>query len=241
MPKVPGMSAAERKAMLSDETSDGAEPIDLPVKPEPSPYAPLVPDVVAAPAAAAPMDMAALVQMLASALGQSGVAQAQAIKDALGSQAALARNPIPETYTAGGYPGKSVFSHPDGDLVTPRTELKCPIYMGVYNGDGKVIPVRDIDGKQCTETERVYMNALVPGIYPVTRNDGDVANWRVVEYRDDVGELMKIVIAAPQSWLAKNEYHQMPPMVQKNRKGQVIEDGTGFLTQLASAASSAAA
>lgn len=240
MPKVAGLSAAERKALLQDQMADdGAEPIDLPAAPEPSPYAPLVPEVKAA---AAPTDMAALVQMLAAALGQSGAATAQAITEAMGQQAHMARNPIAETYLTGGYPGKSVFSHPDGDLVTPRTELKCPIYMGVYNDEGKVIPVREIDGKQCTEAERVYMNQIAPGRYEVQRNDGQSAFWRVVESRDDLGELMKITIAVPQQWMARDQFHAMPPMVEKHRRtGQVNPDGAGFLTQLVSGASSASA
>lgn len=195
-----GLTKEQRAAQMQD-ANDGAEPIDLPVA-SPAPKA-----VTPAPA---PTDMAALVQMLAQALQSSGQQNADTIRDAMTSASAAARNPMHETYLSGGYPGKSVYAHPDGDLAHPRTALRCPMFMGVYNEKGESVPAFEIFGDACTEAERVAYNALVPGVYDVERNDGVTAKWRVVQETDDLGQPIRMVVAAPMTWLKRDAQAQMP-------------------------------
>jgi hypothetical protein len=214
--KATGNDKATRAAMLADQLADdGAEPVDIAPTPVPVSYAPETP-APPAPVVAAPVapDMAALVQMLAGAIAQSGTMNAEAFKDAMGSQSAMARNPIAETYLSGGYPGKSVFSHPDGDDKHPRTELRCPMFLGIYDQKGETTPAFEIDGRACKETERVLLNQLVPGAYMVERNDGKSAKWLVVQQTDDLGEAIRLVIAIPPTWLSKAEQAQMPSQTQ---------------------------
>jgi hypothetical protein len=212
--KATGNDKATRAAMLADQLADeGAEPVDIAPTPVPVSYASETPVVRPAAAPVAP-DMAALVQMMAEAIAKSGSMNAEAFKDAMGSQSAMARNPIAETYLSGGYPGKSVFSHPDGDDKHPRTELRCPMFLGIYDQKGETTPAFEIDGRACKETERVLLNALVPGAYMVERNDGKSAKWRVVQQTDDLGEAIRLVIAIPPTWLSKAEQAQMPSQTQ---------------------------
>lgn len=209
--KATGNDKTVRAAMIADELAeDGVEPVDIAPTPAPPSY------VSETPVAAAPVapDMAALIQMLAGAIAQSGTMNAEAFKDAMGSQSAMARNPIAETYLSGGYPGKSVFSHPDGDDKHPRTELRCPMFLGIYDQKGETTPAFEIDGRACKETERVLLNALAPGAYMVERNDGKSAKWRVVQQTDDLGEAIRLVIAIPPTWLSKAEQAQMPSQTQ---------------------------
>lgn len=204
MPKMDGLDKSIRIAMLKDELSDGAEPTDIPITPAPLPVAepaPLVPPAVAA------METAALIQMLAAALNQNGLAQATAIKDALASATTMARTPIPENQVD---PGISVYSAPGGDQAQPRTELRCPMFLGVYDEDGKVIPAFEIFEDTCTEKERVLLNQVKPGTYRVTRNDEEEADWMVAEKIDGLGQPIRLVIAVPFTWLHKDQFQQMP-------------------------------
>lgn len=194
---------AIRKAQLADQLADeGAEPIELDERPPMT--TPTVPVAPVAP------DMAGLIQMLAAAIQQGNTGTADAIRDGLAANAAMARNPIAETYLNGGYPAKSVYSHPDGDLAHPRTILRCPMFLGIYNEHGQVAPVFEMFEDVCTERERVLLNTLQAGVFPVERNDGVTANWQVVEQRDAQGGLIRLVIAVPQVWLSKDQQAQMP-------------------------------
>lgn len=222
MPKVDGLDKSIRVAMLADELSDGADPTDIPIV---TPVTPTpAPPVAAAPPVAS-MDTAALIQLLASTLNQSGVTQAQAIKDALADATTMAREPIPENKVA---PGVSVYSHPEGDLAHPRTPLRCPMFLGVYDEDGKATPAFEIFQDTSTEAERQLLNRLEPGEIRVERNDGVSAICRVVEKRDDLGQPLRLVIAVPQTWLHKDQQQAMPALVRRH--------GDGLLQQLTSGA-----
>jgi hypothetical protein len=202
MPKVDGLTPEQRKAQLKDQLADdGAEPIDLPPAPPVVSVAP-----VAAVAPAVSTDTQALIAALVAALGQNN----QATADAIAAAGVAGRNPIPETYLLGGYPGKSVYSHPDGDDKHPRTVFRCPMYMGIRTEKGEIIPAFDIFADTCTEWERVTYNALVPGEYWVERNDGVKALWRVVEQKDDLGVPIRLVVAVPQMWLKTDAQASMP-------------------------------
>lgn len=230
MPKVSGLNAEQRKALIQDQMADeGAEPIDLPPSspatewPKPPSAAPPAPTLGGSEAAT-------LIQMLVTALQQSGADTAQAIRDGLASATSMAREPIPENKVA---PGYSVYAHPNGDQTTPRTKLRCPMFLGIYNEDGKAVPAFEIFPDTCTENERVALNAVQPGAFHVERNDGKTALWRVVQQTDDLGQPIRLVIAVPATWLSKDEQAQMP--------AQFNKAGTGFLQQLTAAAETAAA
>ena len=213
-------AAAVRAAMLAQELSDDGEAVDLPLPPEdrrhpdeiPPPEAPVIAEPAIEPPVPVPapqMDtttVGAIMQLLAA----SGKISAEAIRQALSDQAVLSRNPIAETYLSGGYPGRSVYSHPDGDDQHPRTVLRCPMFLGIYESSGAATPAFEIVGASCSEPERVALNALTPGAYRIERNDGKVAIWRVVQQMDDLGEPIRLVIAVPPGWLSKAEQAQMP-------------------------------
>lgn len=213
MPKVAPTSKDVIAAMIQDGMDeDGAEPRDIATTPAPVAYQPEPAPMAVAPVApAAPqMDLAALVQMLAQAMQQSGLSTAQAIKEGLADAATMAREPIPENKQD---PGISVYSHPEGDLKRPRTKLRCPMYLGYYDEDGKIIPAFEYLEGTTTERERVAMNRLSQGTYTVTRNDEEVGLVRVHEQTDSLGQPVRLVIAPPFVWLQKETFAQMPSLV----------------------------
>lgn len=208
MPKVDGLDKIIRVAMLNDALADeGSAPIDLP----PSPASVPAPTQTLAP------DTTTLIQMLASAIAQSGSMQADSLKDALRDQASMARTPIAETYLSGGYPNRGVFNHPQGG--EHNTPLRCPMFLGVYNERGQVTAAFEEVGGNCREDERVLLNQLRPGQFWLERNDGIKAICRVVEERDDLGQPIRVIVAVPQTWLSKSEQAQMPHL--RNRLTQL--------------------
>jgi hypothetical protein len=206
--------------MVSEEMGDGdgeVETVPLPA-PTPPPTPPPQPEPAPALAAAASPELAALVQALVSGITQANSANITA-----------ARNPIHETYLNGGYPGKSVYAHPDGDGVQARTKLRCPMYLGVVDDEGHTTPAFEIFEDVTTEDERRSLNALTPGTYPgIRRNDGIRAMWRVVERRDDNGQPTRLVIAVPQTWLNQDQQAQMPS--QPDFLAQLLAQHTAAVT-----------
>lgn len=193
-----------RKNLLAGELSDDPDAIDV-QEPEPPAY-------VQEQSAPTPMgvsaDVAALLGALVGALNQNSATQAAAIKDALESATAMARDPIPENRVA---PGFSVYAHRLGDKARPRTVLRCPMYLGVYNDEGKVAPAFEYSPETLTEDERVMLNQLQPGARSgIQRHDGARALWRVAEQADANGQPIRLVIAVPEPWLGKDQFHQMP-------------------------------
>lgn len=212
MPKATGLTPEQRKALIADQIDPEDEPRDIAPTPAPPSYAtePVV-EPVAAPSAAPP-DMAALVQMLAAALQQSGANTAQAIKDGLADATTMARTPIPEGTDATN-PRKSVYAHPLGDSAHPRTVLRAPMFLGVYDEDGKVIPAFEYIEGTTTERERVGLNRLTSGSYRVERNDGVEGLVRVQEKLDDLGAPIRVTVAVPFTWLQQEAFQQMPSLV----------------------------
>jgi hypothetical protein len=154
--------------------------------------------------------MQSLIAALVSGITQGSAGTADAIKAALSDAAVLAREPIPENKVA---TGVSVYSHPLGDKVHPRTKLRCPMYLGVYDEKGQTIPAFEIHEDTSTERERVLLNSLRHGSVRVERNDGMQALCQVSEQRDDLGQPIRVVVAVPQTWLAKDQQAQMPGLV----------------------------
>lgn len=213
MPKAKGLDANQVKAMLADEVDPQDEPRDIAPTPAPPAYQPEPAPVVAAPAppAAATIDVASLVQMLAAAMQQSGQSTAQAIRDGLADATAMARAPIPENEVP---LDRGVYGNPHG----PRTKLRCPMYLGVYNEHGKSTPAFEIFQDVCTEQERVLLNQLQRGDYTVMRNDEREAICKVVEEKDSLGQTTRLVIAVPNTWLSKEEQAQMPSQLRLLRQ-----------------------
>jgi len=197
-----GLSKSQRSAMLSEEIGDGDgevvevdEPSRPTTPPSPPPIVPPELEHKEPPPPAPPTDVNALIQALV-----------QGIQGGLSNAAAMARDPIPENKTIVGI---SVYSHPLGEAH--NTKLRCPMFLGVYDEEGKVKTALEIFEDTCTENERVELNKVQPGVYPgIERNDGTTAVWRVVQHTDDNGQVKRLVIAVPQMWLSQAEYQQMP-------------------------------
>jgi hypothetical protein len=197
-----GLSAEQRKAMLDEETGDGDGEVEIVEPPDPTPTPsrsdpPPQPAEVPPPPTPPPPDVNQLIQALVTGI-QGGLSNA----------ASMARTPIPEVEVDSGH---SVYSHPDGDLKTPRTKLRCKMFLGIYDEHGIAKPAFEIFEDTCTEVERVELKKLVPGVYPgIERNDGVKALWRVVQSNDDNGQPTRLVIAVPQMWLSQEQFQQMP-------------------------------
>jgi len=204
MPKANGLTREQRQALMADSSDDVTEPQDIAPEPVPPSYQP-EPAVLPAPVSA--LDPTALIQMLTAALQQSGTTTAQAIRDGLAQATTLAREPIPENKIA---PGFSVYAHPLGDQAHPRTKLRCPMFLGVYDERGRAVSVFEIFQDTCTELERTQLNLLTPGSTMVTRNDGQSAFWKIVEEKDALNQVTRMIIAVPTTWLAADQQAQMP-------------------------------
>ena len=216
MPRVDGLSAKERKALMQDGHED-ADPIDI--EPTPAPPPPTVPEVL--PPALAANDMQALIAALVTGLTQANAGTAAAIKDALSSATTMAREPIPENKQA---PGISVYSHPDGDLKTPRTALKCPMFLSVYDENRKAAGAFEYHQDTLTEHERVTLNLVQPGEYWIERADDERGICLVVVQKDSLGQPIRQLIAFPQGWLATDQFAQMPNL--KSLLTQLLEPQT---------------
>jgi hypothetical protein len=220
--------------MLSEELGDGdgdvTEPdpggyVDEPPTPDEAPpphlppLSPTVLDAPGPPASAAAFDMQAFAALLAGAMGQSGQATAQAIREGLSDATAMARDPIPENKIS---PGHSVYSHADGDQKRPRTLLRCPMFLGIYDDKGEALGAFELENQTLTEWERDRLNALRPGVYAgIERNNGDLGLWRVVEKHNDNGEAQQLIVAVPPTWLSRDEFQYMPTL--KNALRQMHE------------------
>jgi hypothetical protein len=197
------LGAAMVAAEMADADPDTFDQMvqAMPTLPTPAP------EPVPAPA---PMglssDAASLVAALVAALQQSNVTQAESIKAAV----TLARAPIPEN-AAGN--GMSVYAHPLGDNAQPRTPLACSMFLGVYNQEGVATAAYEYEAARLTEEERVLLNQITPGVRPrIQRSDGMRAMWRVVDQLDSNGQPIRRIIAVPETWLSKEQFHQMPQL-----------------------------
>lgn len=84
------------------------------------------------------------------------------------------------------HPGKSVYSHPEGEQAKPKDKLKCRMYIG--GGP--------IEWGTCTPQEVAALNKMTPGLYRIRKSD---ESETVIEVRGQVNankdiERMWIVI-----------------------------------------------
>lgn len=90
------------------------------------------------------------------------------------------------------HPGISVYSYPEGERVRPKPELKCRfIWCGQEES-------RD----QLTPEEIELRNQLEPGLYHVTKANGQRIKFEVTAKRTDHGKLESLEIFFP----CKNEH-----------------------------------
>jgi len=189
---------------ITDPLSEGAGEV---VEDAPRPYQTKVaPPVPAAP----PFDMqafaATLAQAMAAAMAQSGQMSAQMTQDVVTAALQQARTKIPENET---HPMMSAFN-PRGDRDYPRPGLRCPMFLGQYDEDGKVVPAFEIAEDRCTVDEQIALNQVRQGVYDFVRNDNKRGRVVVQERRDENGEPRRLVIAFPHGWLGKDQHQFLP-------------------------------
>jgi hypothetical protein len=98
------------------------------------------------------------------------------------------------------HPGKSVFSHPEGDIAKPKGDLPFQFF---YNG----YPCHMFPE---TETWREWelMKQVVPGEFTVMRKDGTVMKVVVTGERDALGKTTKLDVQFP---VSREEKWLVPP------------------------------
>lgn len=196
-----------RKASLKD-AMDGTE-TDVPLQSAKTVVAEVAP---AAPALSP--DVLALMQTLANALTSNQTTQAEAFQSMMAQMAAtmaeqtrLAREPIPENKVA---PGVSAFN-PKGDRDFPRPDLKCPVFLGQYDDDGKIEAAYPVLEDTSTVEELTLCNQLEQGDALIERNDGEIGKVVIQARRDGSGKLNRLVIAFPYGWMSKEKQAGIPP------------------------------
>lgn len=197
---------AARKAILAD-AMHGTE-TDVPV----ATSAPAVP-VVAPVAPAAPQtDVMALARALAAALNANNTQQTQTLEAILQTQMRLAQNPGGRHSNSDAEnPRKSAFN-PEGERANPRPGLKCHMYIGQYDDDGKIDAAYPILEDSCTFEEQLLANQLDQGEATIERNDNKKGTAIIQARRDGAGRLNRIIIALPYGWLSKEFQAQLPPL-----------------------------
>jgi len=84
---------------------------------------------------------------------------------------AAAKQKKPENAT---HPGKSVYSHPEGERERPKDKLKCDMFIGSC----------PIEWSTITPAEVAALNAMTPGHYSVETADGGKKTLEVRGQRD---------------------------------------------------------
>lgn len=160
-------------------------------------------------------EVVAVLQSLAAAITQNNQSQSQGMQSILeqfsatmAEQARIAREPIPENKVA---PNVSAYN-PLGERDHPRPGLKCDMYVGQYDDDGKIDAAYPILEDTSSLHEQVLCNALEQGEALVERNDGHIGKVIVQARRDGAGKLNRLIIAFPYGWLAKEFQAQLPSM-----------------------------
>ena len=115
-----------------------------------------------------------------------------------GTAKAMQRAMKPENQT---HPGKSVFSHPDGDQVMPKPPLPYELYWNGY-------PVHKFPE---TETWREWLlqsNMPPAGEYTVVRNDASRMKVTIASERDVNGKPTKVMVTFP---VPRADKDKIPP------------------------------
>lgn len=125
------------------------------------------------------------------AVGKADAITPDQIADIAANAAAKAKMPENKTH-----PGKSVFSHPEGEAVHPKERLKCRMYIGEA----------PIEWSTVKPAEVASLNNMSPGFYRVEKTDGSSA---VVEVRGQVNanqQIERMWIVIPKDDPEKNAY-----------------------------------
>lgn len=200
---------AAAKAILAD-AMHGTE-TDVPM----APSAKLVSAApVAAPVSApAPQtDVMALAQALALALNQNNQQQTDALQQILQTQLRLAQNPGGRHSNSDQENPRISAFNPKGEREFPRPGLKCHMYLGQYDDEGKIDAAYPIMEDSCTLEEQELCNQLDQGEATVERNDGKTGKAIIQARRDGAGRLNRIIVALPYGWLSKEFQAQLPSL-----------------------------
>lgn len=144
-------------------------------------------------------DIQAIVKTAVEA-AQSGNA---AIADIVTQGIAQARKPIPEG-TDQSNPRISVFN-PLGDRDHPRPLLKCEMFLGTQDGEGKPIQrTYPFNQDDLTVHEILALNILEPGQHEIALYDGMTVSLKIVpEYDQATKALRRLVLVVPSTVTGK--------------------------------------
>ena len=119
------------------------------------------------------------------------------------------------------HPGKSVFSHPDGDEKVPKPPLPYELYWQGY-------PVHKFPETETWQEWLLQSNMPGPGEYPVIRNDGSVMKVKVEAETNANGKMTKVIVTHPAPREGKDHIPSKPVILAqmcdpKNAKQQFIK------------------
>lgn len=155
----------------------------------------------AAPVALTHEQFAELLQMVGQASG-SGVT-AETLRTILREVSQISATSMrkalkPENPQA---PDISVYSYPEGELAKPRPKLRCDITWGGA-------PLRDL-AHTLTAREIDLLNQIEPGVYRVTRTDGQTVELAVTGTRGATGAWETLTAVFP---VTRQDKDFIPPL-----------------------------
>jgi hypothetical protein len=190
-----------------DELAEQMAAAPPPVVASPHPVASVAAPVVIA---AQPITMTfEQLQALMSTQAASSQQNTQALADALTQGIKQAQPQRPSNEIA---PDISD-ANPLGERDHPRPGLKCKVTLGIMDGKNKQIqPTYPFVAEDLTVYEQIALNTLAEGEYVIKLYDGKDITVQVIEQRDDLKRLQRIVIVVPQQVTLKgSETRNMLP------------------------------
>lgn len=190
-----GMTRDQRKAMLAGD--EGEAPMNS--------VDPVVETPSAPPAGGVALTFEQLKELIALA-SQGNASIGEQMAEALKSN----RQPIPEK-TLAEYHGISHY-HPGGKDA-PRPELRAEMWFAVWDqNEGKAKTTYPLDGRQMRDDEIEALNAMKPGVYQVSRNDGSVVQGRVIERVNAMGAVDRVLICFDPQVFDKEHKNSLPQL-----------------------------
>lgn len=208
------MTREQRRALMAQELNPDQEVIvaDTDI---PDPPARVATANGTAPAPS--FDMTQMASVIAAAVAQAIVQAQQQSTHGLAEALQQQRQPKPETFLTGGYHEKSHF-HPGGADV-PRPVLATEYWFAVWDYEAqKAKTCYPIDPAQMRDDEIVAMNAIVPGVHEIVRNDGSRVQARVIRLTDAMGNAFRTLIAFDPAVLSSDAKNSLPPLVDLARQ-----------------------
>lgn len=139
-----------------------------------------------------------LIGVLQSTLAANQQLTPDTLKEILATNASNFQKAMkPENDT---HPGRSAFSHPDGDVKHPKPALPFEVFYNAY-------PVHKFPETETWREWELY-SQVKPGEFTVIRKDASVMNVTVHGEKDATGKLTKIRIEHP---ILREEKNLVPP------------------------------